>query len=95
MTVDIGLDVRSKVLRVLDDASEDEPLIGAPRDLDGDVGTLVGVDAAKKQQVVAARGTRREFLQIDAVVNGSRVVEIRVAVGGADGHQMADVVVRR
>ena len=27
------------------------------------------------------------------MVNGGRVVEIRVAVGGADGHQVADVVV--
>jgi len=51
------------------------------------------VDATKKQQVVAARGAGREFLQINAVVNGGRVVEIRVAVGGADGHQVADVVV--
>src|SRR5205085_1690090 len=59
-----------------------------------DVGTIVGVDATKKNsRVVAARGAGREFLQINAVVNGGRVVEIRVAVGRAGGHQVADVVV--
>ena len=52
-------------------------------------GALVGVDPSEEQQMLAGARMDRERVDVDAVVDGRGVVQIRVTVGVADRHVRA------
>jgi len=81
----VGLDRPEEVLLVVDDPGDDQGYAGPPGDLDRQVGALVGVDAAEEQQVLARVRLEGERGRVDPVMDGRRVREVRMPVGGADG----------
>ena len=55
-------------------------------DLDRVGGALVGVDPPEEQQMLAGIWMDRESVDIDAVMDGGGIVQIRVSIGVAYRH---------
>jgi len=79
---------------VLHDPRDDQWKAGPACDLDRQVRPLVRVDAAEEEEVAPRLRPKGEGGQLDAVVDGRCVAQIRVAVRVADCDVVADVVVR-
>ena len=86
-------DLVAEVLLVLDDPGDVEPAATSAGDLDRVGGALVGMDPSEEQQMLAGARMDREPVDIDAVVNGGGVVQIRVSIGVADRHVRGGAVV--
>ena len=86
LAVDVRRDLVAEVLLVLDDPGDVEPTATSAGDLDRVGGALVGVDPSEEQQMLAGTRMDREPVDIDAVVDGGGVVQIRVSIGVADRH---------
>ena len=91
--VQMRADERVEVLPVLHDPGDDQRHPGPPRDLDRQVGALVGMDAAEEQQISAGLVPEREGGEVDAVVDRRGVGQVPVAVRVADRDVVGDVVV--
>src|SRR6266851_8995983 len=68
-------------------------MAGPPSNLHGFVCTLVGMDTAEEQEIIAAARARSELVLRNPMVDRGGVVEIRPSVSCADGYQMRRVVV--
>ena len=86
---EMGLDLGSEVLLVLDDPGDVEPSSRSVRHVDRVRRALVGMDPSEEQQVVIRRCMDAERVGVDAVVDRRCIVQPLVAVGVAD----RDVVV--
>ena len=86
-------DLVAEVLLVLDDPGDVESAATAAGDLDRVGGALVGVDPPEEQKMLAGARMDREPVDIDAVVDGGGVVQIRVSIGVADRHVRGSAVV--
>ena len=86
LAVDVRRDLVAEVLLVLDDPGDVESAAAAAGDLDRVGGALVGVDPSEEQQMLAGARMDRELVDVDAVVDGGGVVQIRMPIGVADRH---------
>ena len=93
LAVDVRCDLVAEVLLILDDPGDVEPAATSPGDLDRVGGALVGVDPSEEQQMLAGTRIDREPVDIDAMVDGRRVVQIRVSIRVTDRHVRRSAVV--
>ena len=93
LAVDVRRDLVAEVLLVLDDPGDVEPTATPAGDLDRVGGALVGVDPPEEQQMLAGIRMDRELVDIDSVMDGGGVVQIRMPIRVADRHVSARAVV--
>ena len=91
LTIEVRFDLVVEVLLVLDDSCDVETSAGSSCDLDRLCRALVGVDAPEVQEVISGCRVHAERERVDPVMDGGRIVQVRVPVGVAD----RDVVGRR
>ncbi len=87
VTVDPRLDALPEVRLVVDDPANHEPAACSSGDFDRGRGSLVGMDAAERDERVAARRGERQFRAVDAVVDVGGVVQTRSAVCDRDRNE--------
>ena len=81
------------IVLILDDAGHDQPPARPARRRNRLGRPLVGVDAAEEEQIVAAVWVEAESPPADAVVDGRRIAQVRMAVGVAD-RDVVNAIVR-
>src|SRR5688572_24117243 len=89
----MGFYVRFKILRVLNNAGENELHAGLPGDFNALSRSFIRVNAAEKEQVISMIGSKRELTQVDPVMDGGDVVKLRAFIRLADGHVISLLVV--
>jgi len=82
------------IVLILDDAGHDQPPTRPTCRRNRFGRPLVRVDAAEEEQVFAAVRVEGEVPQGDTVVDRRRVMQARVAIGGAD-RDIMDAIRRR
>jgi len=89
----LRLHLLAEVPLVLHDPGDHQRHPGAASNLDRQVGALVRMDPAEEQQIAAGLRHEGEPGQVDAVVDGRGVAQVRVSIGVADRDVVRVIVV--
>ena len=74
---------------ILDNARDEQRQPAQAGDLDRQMNTLVRVNPAEEDQVIAAAFLKRVQREIDPVVDRRQVIQPRRAIGVADGNKIS------
>src|SRR5437879_11311671 len=85
----MGSDLLPEIGLILNNTSDDQTHSAQTSNLDGQMNTFIRVDPTEENQVITAGFLKRVQREIDAVVDGSQVIQPCGSIGVADGHKVS------
>ena len=87
--IEVGLHLFAEIGLILDNARDEQRQPAQARNFDRQMDTLVRVNPAEEDQVIAAMFLQRVQREVDAVVDRRQIIQPRRAIGVADGNKVS------